>query len=173
MTDTNPPPRSTTGTRDSCANIDSASSKTESIADCLELDPESVIPQAAVAEAIQAAKDNHTQDELLGECCYNAVRLAAELNDRGIDADVVRGVVASNGDPPETMSEAETQDGACIHWWVQFDHPEQDTTVVADLATEIDAIRGQTLLRVGQPEEYAPFQINPPHTDQFHTRPSR
>lgn len=119
-----------------------------------------------VREAVVAAKDNQPQSELLGECCYNARRAADELQERGFDADIVRGAVTNNGDHPETAREAEER--GIVHWWARYEAAD-GRVIVVDLATEIDRIKGETIVSE-QPEEYTPLEVNPPNTDVFATR---
>ena len=124
-------------------------------------------PPVEVRAAITAAKDGLQQSELVGNCPINARRLYDELTARDIDAQIVLGgCEIPDCQPPETLRDAE--DMGIVHWWVEAQVDGEMATV--DLATEIEPIRGETLFRFGRPDQYVPFERNPPHTEGFATR---
>jgi hypothetical protein len=136
----------------------------------LELDdPGSADPHSPEADAIIAAKDGLSQDELEGDCPRNARRLYDECRDRGIEAEIVRGgVMQSDADQPETMDEVIERDDVAVHWWVQlYLDGVKSAPCVADLATELPEIRGQTIFRTLPPEEYVAIEVDPPGSEQF------
>jgi hypothetical protein len=133
-------------------------------------DPDSTAPHSPEADAIIAAKDGLSQDELVGDCPRNARRLYDECRDRGITAEIVCGGVlqADDADPPETMDEAIDREDVVVHWWVQmYLDSVKSAPCVADLATELSSIRGQTIFRTLPPEEYVAIDIDPPDTEMF------
>lgn len=120
-----------------------------------------------VANAIEAAKDGHDSEDLLGDCPYNARRLYDELQDRDVTCHIVRGACERpDEDTPTTMREAE--DYGLAHWWVEARIDR--TWMTVDLASEDTRRLGETLCQANRPEPYIPFEIDPEASEKFDTR---
>lgn len=122
---------------------------------------------AGVAAAINAAKDELPQADLYGECPYNARRLHDELKQRGYQAKIVRGGCSPTDQPCATTIK-QAIDRGVIHWWVQVRFDGQ--WHLADLATEVESHRGETIVRQDAPTEYTALRISPPNTEAFASR---
>jgi hypothetical protein len=152
--------------------IDSTNNSDTAIEDIELSDPASVDPRGPHAAAMRAAKDGLSQDELLGNCVYNARRLRDELRRQGQVADMIRGaVIPEDADEPTTVEEAINRDDTAIHWWVRIHRPDiTPEPLVADLATVMDDLEGQAIFRTAPPERYIPLEIEPPNTDGYASR---
>lgn len=118
-------------------------------------------------EAIEEAKDGLDEQELRGECAYNAKRLYDELQERGIQCHIVRGACEYPGEAtPEDLEE--TRQMGLLHWWVEARVERVWMTV--DLCSEDTNSMGETLFQNNRPTPYIPFDINPDVADEYAER---
>jgi hypothetical protein len=121
-----------------------------------------------IAEAIEAAKDGKSPDELLGECPYNARRLHDELSERGIEAHIICGGLDRPEEDGRPTSMEEAEEMGAVHWWDEAFVEESWYTL--DIAAEIPGRRGDYINTRDRPAAYIPFEIDPPDTEVFASR---
>lgn len=120
-----------------------------------------------IEDAMDSAADGLTQQELVGNCPFNARRLYDELQDRGITCYIVRGSCPHPEQPiPDTQFDVEEL--GISHWWVEARYDGEWYTL--DLATEMKNRYGERVVTTARPPEYVPFTIDPDHSSQFAER---
>lgn len=123
---------------------------------------------ALIDEAIEAAKDGKSPDELLSECPYNARRLYDELTKRGIEAHIICGGYNRPGEGGRPGSMKEAEEMGAVHWWNEAFVGGRWRTL--DIAAEAPGRRGDEINDRERPPAYVPFEINPPDTEVFAQR---
>lgn len=113
-------------------------------------------PKAFLEDVVTRAKDNESQDQLYGNCTFNARRVYDILTFFECEPTLVRGAFNATD---EITSIQKYEEQGLIHWWVEVTI--NNTDWIIDLASESETAPKQTIISTQQPRDYMVLERDP------------